>query len=56
MDFYASPELHQSHQSMLNFIVFNKMGLNLKFERAFVLVVDNILGLRPVTHYNGFNC
>ena len=32
--------------------LYDKVGLNLKFERAFVLVLENILGLSPVTHYN----
>ena len=42
-------------QSFINqcFIVsYDKTGLNLKFERAFFLVLENTLGPSAVTHYN----
>ena len=38
------------HQSMLNSSC-DMIGLNMKFERACVLVLDNILGPSAVTHY-----
>ena len=38
---------------MLNYIVlYDKIGLNLKFESAFALVLENTLGPSVVTHYN----
>ena len=48
MDFLLSPERHQSmlHSS------YDKIGLNLKFKRVFVSVLENILGPSAVTHYN----
>ena len=30
----------------------DKIGLNMKFELAFILTLDNILGLSAVTYYN----
>ena len=32
--------------------MYDKTGLNSKFERAFVLVMENILGPSAATHYN----
>ena len=46
MDFLPSPELHQSVLSSS----YDKIGLNLKFERA--LLSENILGPSAVTRYN----
>ena len=41
---------NQVYQSMLN-SSYDKTGLNLKFERAFLLVLENILGPSAVTHH-----
>ena len=39
------------NQSMLN-LSYDTIALNLKFERAFISVLENMLGPSTVTHYN----
>ena len=47
IDFQPSPEISQSFD-----LLYDTIGLNLKSERAFVLMLENILGLSAGTHHD----